>query len=288
MLQISYWIPLLGVVALLFALMKSRWVSKQDPGNETMRRISGYIQQGAMAFLGREYKVLSIFVIVAAVLLFVIYAVSKDASGNSIGSPIIAVSFVVGAFCSALAGYFGMRVATNSNVRTANAARSGLNKALAVAFSGGTVMGMSVVGLGVLGLSLLFIIYSKLFLGIDGTTDFGRVVQAITGFSMGASSIALFARVGGGIYTKAADIGADLVGKVEAGIPEDDPRNPAVIADLVGDNVGDVAGKGADLFLSFVGLIVGPFVLSIAFFTASHAGLAVYFVLLPLIFVCVG
>ena len=254
-----YIIPVLGVVALLFALFKARWVNRQDPGTEKMIEISGYVREGAMAFLKREYKVLSIFVVIAAILL----AVANWNSPES--SPVIALSFVIGAFCSALAGFFGMRVATSANVRTTNAARKSLNSALGVAFSGGTVMGMCVVGLGLLGLSLLFLIYSDIFLYPDGSTNFIVVINVITGFSFGASSIALFARVGGGIYTKAADVGADLVGKVEAGIPEDDPRNPATIADNVGDNVGDVAGMGADLFESYVGSIVGTMVLGIVY-----------------------
>ena len=246
-------IPFFGVLALLFALYKSGWVSRQDPGNETMKELAGHIQDGAMAFLSREYRVISIFVIAVAILLAVVYM------GNPESSWIIALSFVAGAFCSALAGFFGMKVATIANVRTANAARKGLSGALTIAFSGGTVMGMSVVGLAVIGLSVLYIIYSKVL----GWPDY-KVLNVITGFSMGASSIALFARVGGGIYTKAADVGADLVGKVEAGIPEDDPRNPAVIADNVGDNVGDVAGMGADLFESFVGSIVASMILGAA------------------------
>ncbi|MGB5531402.1 MAG: sodium-translocating pyrophosphatase, partial [Ignavibacteriaceae bacterium] len=254
-----YIIPVLGIIALVFALFKANWVSRQDPGTEKMIEISGYVREGAMAFLKREYKVLAIFVVIAAVLL----AVANWNSPES--SPVIALSFIFGAFCSALAGFFGMRVATSANVRTTNAARKSLNSALNVAFSGGTVMGMSVVGLGILGLGLLFIIYSDIFLNPDGTTNIIVVINVITGFSFGASSIALFARVGGGIYTKAADVGADLVGKVEAGIPEDDPRNPATIADNVGDNVGDVAGMGADLFESFVGSIVGTMVLGIVY-----------------------
>ena len=254
-----YIIPLLGVVALVFALFKANWVNRQDPGTEKMVEISGYVREGAMAFLKREYKVLAVFVFLAAILL----AIANWNSPES--SPFIALSFIFGAFCSALAGFFGMRVATSANVRTTNAARKSLNSALNVAFSGGTVMGMSVVGLGILGLGLLFLIYSDIFLNPDGTTNFIVVINVITGFSFGASSIALFARVGGGIYTKAADVGADLVGKVEAGIPEDDPRNPATIADNVGDNVGDVAGMGADLFESFVGSIVGTMVLGIVY-----------------------
>ena len=254
-----YIIPLLGIVALIFAFVKAKWVSRLDPGTERMVEISGYVRDGAMAFLKREYRVLAIFVLVVAVLLAIANWNSPDSS------PIIAISFILGAFCSALAGFFGMRVATNANVRTTNAARQSLNRALQVAFSGGSVMGMCVVGLGVLGLGLLLPIYSGIFTNPDGTTNFVVVINIITGFSFGASSIALFARVGGGIYTKAADVGADLVGKVEAGIPEDDPRNPATIADLVGDNVGDVAGMGADLFESFVGSIIGTMVLGIVY-----------------------
>jgi len=254
-----YIIPALGIIALIFAFIKAKWVSKQEPGTERMTEISGYVRDGAMAFLKREYRVLSIFVVAVAVLLAFANWNSPDSS------PVIAISFVLGAFCSALAGFFGMRVATTANVRTTNAARQSLNRALQVAFSGGSVMGMCVVGLGVLGLGLLLPIYSGLFTNPDGTTNIVVVINVITGFSFGASSIALFARVGGGIYTKAADVGADLVGKVEAGIPEDDPRNPATIADLVGDNVGDVAGMGADLFESFVGSIIGTMVLGIVY-----------------------
>ena len=271
-----YLIPAAGVLALAFAAFKSSWVRKQDPGDEKMQRIAGHIQEGAMAFLRREYSVLAIFVVVVALLLAV-----GNASVES-SSWLIGISFVLGAFCSALAGFFGMRIATLANVRTTNAARDSLNKALAVAFSGGAVMGMVVVGLGVLGLSILYIAYTQFFGGADGwgTT---RILQVISGFSLGASSIALFARVGGGIYTKAADVGADLVGKVEAGIPEDDPRNPAVIADNVGDNVGDVAGMGADLFESYVGSIVGSMILGVAFLPGNLNA-----VLLPLVLAAVG
>ena len=257
--SLIYLIPLAGVVALLFTFVKSAWVTKQDPGSDKMKNIAKFIQEGAMAFLKAEYKVLSIFVIVVAALL----AWQGRTSVNS--SPLIAVSFIVGAFCSALAGFIGMKVATAANVRTTNAAISGLNKALAVAFTGGSVMGMGVVGLGVLGLGGLFIIYAGIF-GVENIANVNTVISVVTGFSFGASSIALFARVGGGIYTKAADVGADLVGKVEAGIPEDHPLNPATIADNVGDNVGDVAGMGADLFESYVGSIIGTMVLGTAFF----------------------
>ncbi len=258
-----YMIPSAGVLALIYALIKSSWVNKQDPGNEKMVEIGTAVREGAMAFLAREYKVLAVFVIAVAALL---------AWGNvSDKTSMVAVSFVIGALCSGLAGFFGMRVATAANNRTTQAARKSLNAALGVAFAGGSVMGMSVVGLGVIGLSSLFYLYG----GLNESADRQHVMTLLSGFAMGASSIALFARVGGGIYTKAADVGADLVGKVEAGIPEDDPRNPATIADNVGDNVGDVAGMGADLFESYVGSIIGAMVLAAA---AGHTNL----VMLPL------
>ncbi|MBS1262358.1 MAG: putative K(+)-stimulated pyrophosphate-energized sodium pump [Calditrichaeota bacterium] len=272
------WIlPVLGVIALIFAAIKSGWVKKQDPGTEYMREIGAHIREGAMAFLGREYRALVVFVIVVAILLAVANLGRPDSHA------LIAVSFIVGALCSALAGYFGMRVATLANVRTASAARTGLNRALAVAFSGGTVMGMNVVGLGVLGIGVLFLIYFGFFTGGASSDNLEKALQVLSGFSMGASSIALFARVGGGIYTKAADVGADLVGKVEAGIPEDDPRNPATIADNVGDNVGDVAGMGADLFESFVGSIISAMILGATAWAYGASGTAtVSIVLLPL------
>ncbi len=230
---------IVGIVALLFAGYKASFVTKQEPGNERMQEIASYIEDGAMAFLTREYKALIIFVVVLAIILAV-----------GLSSVATAICFVAGAICSVLAGYVGMRVATKANVRTANAAlTSGLAKALDIAFSGGVVMGMCVVGLGIAGISIAYML----------TED----ATIVTGFSLGASSIALFARVGGGIYTKAADVGADLVGKVEAGIPEDDPRNPAVIADNVGDNVGDVAGMGADLFESYVGALLSVITLGV-------------------------
>jgi len=241
-----------GVLAILFGLIKSNWISKQNPGNEKMQEIGLAIREGATAFIVREYKVLAVFVAVVAGLLYWVNIASNTTE--------VAFSFVVGAACSALAGALGMRVATLANHRTTEAARNSLSSALSVAFSGGVVMGMNVVGLGILGLSLLFYIYSD---GLTGT-DLTNVMTKVSGFAMGASSIALFARVGGGIYTKAADVGADLVGKVEAGIPEDDPRNPATIADNVGDNVGDVAGMGADLFESYVGSMIGAMVLAAA------------------------
>lgn len=281
--EIIYTVPILGVIGLLYTLWKSAWVQKQDPGTEKMQKIASHIYDGAMAFLRSEYKILSIFVVVIAILL----AVSAN---NKDSSPIIAVSFLVGALCSALAGFIGMRVATKANVRTTNAARTGLANALKVAFIGGSVMGMGVVGLGVLGLSILFIIYTNIF-GVEQVADLNRVITIITGFSFGASSIALFARVGGGIYTKAADVGADLVGKIEAGIPEDHPLNPATIADNVGDNVGDVAGMGADLFESYVGSIVATMVLGASFFGIAEFadnfnGLGA--VMLPLVIAGVG
>lgn len=264
------WLGLLsGVLALIYAFIKTRWINKQDPGNERMQTIGQAVREGAMAFLAREYKVLAVFVVAVAVLL----AVGNASQGTSL----VAVSFIVGAFCSGLAGFFGMRVATVANHRTTQAARTSLNAALKVAFSGGSVMGMSVVGLGIIGITILFYAYG----GLQPNADFARVMTILSGFAMGASSIALFARVGGGIYTKAADVGADLVGKIEAGIPEDDPRNPATIADNVGDNVGDVAGMGADLFESYVGAIIGAMVLAAG---AGHG----HFVILPLILAGVG
>ncbi|MCR9286038.1 MAG: sodium-translocating pyrophosphatase [Bacteroidetes bacterium] len=255
-------IPAFGVIALLYTFWKSSWVSKQDVGSEKMAKIAKHIADGAMAFLKAEYKVLAIFVVAVAVLLGI--------SGNTAeSSPLVAMSFVLGAICSALAGFIGMKVATKANVRTTQAARTSLGKALEVAFAGGAVMGLGVVGLGVLGLGTLFLLYSNMF-GVADADQVTRVITILTGFSFGASSIALFARVGGGIYTKAADVGADLVGKVEAGIPEDHPLNPATIADNVGDNVGDVAGMGADLFESYVGSIIGTMVLGATFIGATQ------------------
>jgi len=270
-------LPAFGVLALLFVFLKNNWVSKQDVGSEKMAKIAKNIADGAMSFLKAEYKILSIFVLAVAILLYF-----KGA--NEVGSNgMVAVSFIVGAICSALAGFIGMKVATKANVRTTQAARASLGRALEVAFAGGSVMGLGVVGLGVLGLSGLFAIYQGIWPGAD---NLGMVLNVLTGFSMGASSIALFARVGGGIYTKAADVGADLVGKVEAGIPEDHPLNPATIADNVGDNVGDVAGMGADLFESYVGSIIGTMVLGAFIITPDFNGLgAVY---LPLVLAAVG
>jgi K(+)-stimulated pyrophosphate-energized sodium pump len=258
--SLKFLAPALAVVALLFAFYKIAFVSKQDAGTERMKEIAAAINDGAKAFLFAEYKILAIFVVV----LFI-------AIGLGLGSWITALCFLFGALFSILAGYIGMNVATKANVRTANAARtSGMNKALSIAFSGGSVMGMCVVGLGLLGASVLFLIFED--------------TNVLFGFSLGASSIALFARVGGGIYTKAADVGADLVGKVEAGIPEDDPRNPAVIADNVGDNVGDVAGMGADLFESYVGAIISAMTLG-AVVVAKFGDLSVIF---PLVIAACG
>jgi K(+)-stimulated pyrophosphate-energized sodium pump len=256
------------------------YVARQDTGTEQMAEIASYIREGAIAFLKREYKVLAFFAAAVAVALF--------AANYSQGLHLVGVSFLVGAICSGLAGVFGMRVATRANVRAASAARSSLNSALNVAFSGGSVMGMSVVGLGVVGLSVLFIVYTNLF-GTEADVMQNQVLQVLSGFSLGASSIALFARVGGGIYTKSADVGADLVGKVEAGIPEDDPRNPAVIADLVGDNVGDVCGMGADLFESYVGAIIGGMVLGLPFALGlGNVESPLNYVALPLVIAAIG
>ena len=274
--DLLYLVPGSGLVALLFVYLKNNWVASKDVGSEKMERIAKNIADGAMAFLRAEYKILSVFVLITAVLL--------GFKGESEGSSyLVAVSFVVGALCSGLAGFIGMKVATKANVRTTNAAQDSLGKALEIAFSGGAVMGLGVVGLGVLGLGSLFIIYNGMFQDID------TVIKVISGFSLGASSIALFARVGGGIYTKAADVGADLVGKVEAGIPEDHPLNPATIADNVGDNVGDVAGMGADLFESFVGSIIGAMVLGAAFIGLQEfSGMETNAILLPLFIASTG
>ena len=258
-----YYVIGAGVVAMLFAFWKTSWINSQDEGSDRMKQIGASIADGAMAFLKAEYRVMTIFVIIVGCLL-------AFAANNQGDSWLVSISFLVGALASGLAGLLGMKVATKANNRTTNAAQYGLAKALNVAFTGGSVMGLSVVGLGVLGVSGLYIIYDTLHL--FETT--GKLIQALTGFSLGASSIALFARVGGGIYTKAADVGADLVGKVEAGIPEDHPLNPATIADNVGDNVGDVAGMGADLFESYVGAIIGSMVLGLS--------LGIEYVMLPL------
>ncbi|HHT50979.1 MAG TPA: sodium-translocating pyrophosphatase [Eubacteriaceae bacterium] len=249
--------PIVGVIALIFAYYLSNKINRMDAGTDRMKEISTYIEEGAMAFLTREYKAIFIFIVA----LFIILAITPVLGWKT------AISFLLGALFSLAAGFFGMKVATRANVRTANAARTGMNKALSIAFSGGAVMGMCVVGLGVLGVGILYIIFEEMTI--------------ITGFGLGASSIALFGRVGGGIYTKAADVGADLVGKVEAGIPEDDPRNPAVIADNVGDNVGDVAGMGADLFESYVGSIIAAMTLGAIVYGTKG-------VVFPLIFSSIG
>ncbi|HYG50393.1 MAG TPA: sodium-translocating pyrophosphatase [Flavobacteriales bacterium] len=254
-----YFVPLAGLIGLLVMAIKASWVKKQDPGNDRMKEIGGYVAEGAMAFLKAEYRILAIYVVVAGGALAWLSQVVETSH------ILIVAAFVIGCIFSALAGFFGMRIATKANVRTTQAARSSLSKALKVSFTGGLVMGLGVAGLAVLGLSMLFILFFMFFM--DGSLANGgyeamtRVLEVLAGFSVGAESIALFARVGGGIYTKAADVGADLVGKVEAGIPEDDPRNPATIADNVGDNVGDVAGMGADLFGSYVATVLASMVL---------------------------
>ena len=264
-----------GVLALIYAAWKTNWINKQDQGTERMVLIGKSIAEGAMAFLKAEYRILGIFVVVVALLLGIANA------GRTDSSALISLSFIAGAFASGLAGFLGMRVATKANNRTTHAARSSLAAALNVAFTGGSVMGLSVVGLGLIGLGSLFIIYQNIF-----ANDYNKVITVISGFSLGASSIALFARVGGGIYTKAADVGADLVGKVEAGIPEDHPLNPATIADNVGDNVGDVAGMGADLFESYVGSIIGSMVLGASIVVMG--GFDISFVILPLLIAASG
>jgi len=259
MTNVLYLIPLVGILALVVMMWKSAWVSKQDAGNDRMKEIAGYVAEGAMAFLKAEYRILSIFMVIAGIGLGILS--QKVPSSHWL----IVVAFVVGCVFSALAGFFGMKIATKANVRTTEAARTSLAKALKVSFTGGTVMGLGVAGLAVLGLGMLFVLFFQFFM--QGSLENGRVeamtrvLEVLAGFSVGAESIALFARVGGGIYTKAADVGADLVGKVEAGIPEDDPRNPATIADNVGDNVGDVAGMGADLFGSYVATVLASMVL---------------------------
>ena len=267
--NLLYAVPVIGVISLVVALMLKSWIAKQDEGNDRMKEIAGYIREGAMAFLGREYKMVAAF----AVALLVIVAIFI--------SPIAAIACLFGAAFSVLAGYIGMKTATDANVRTTNAAsKGGMPSALKVAFRGGAVMGLCVVGLGLLGVSVVFII-CNLDTGIFANITIADCATIITGFSLGASFVALFGRVGGGIYTKAADVGADLVGKVEAGIPEDDPRNPAVIADNVGDNVGDVAGMGSDLFESYVGSIVSAITLAIAIPTVSSGLLGKEVVLDP-------
>src|SRR5699024_7204408 len=277
--QIFIFLPaVLAVLGLLFMLVKSNWINKQNTGNERMLSLSRSMQEGAMAFLRSDYRILLIFVVVAAIALFAISQLVETTSW------IIVIAFVFGAVFSALAGNIGMRVATQSNVRTTQAARSSLPQALKISFSGGTVMGLGVAGLAVLGLSIFFLIFLNMFIsdGGDFYYEMTVVLEALAGFSLGAESIALLARVGGGIFTKAADVGADLVGKVEAGIPEDDPRNPATIADNVGDNVGDVAGMGADLYESYVGSILATFAIG------ASAGYGWNDMFLPLAIAVVG
>ena len=293
--NLIYLVPAMGVLGLIVMFIKSSWVSKQDAGDEKMVTLSNHIARGAMAFLVAEWKVLGIFSVIAASLL------AWSGTLVETSTPFIAVSFIIGAVFSALAGYFGMNIATKANVRTTQAARTSLSKALRVSFTGGTVMGLGVAGLAVFGLGSLFIIFNSLYSGVvDGFVDQHKMevaLEVLAGFSLGAESIALFARVGGGIYTKAADVGADLVGKVEAGIPEDDPRNPATIADNVGDNVGDVAGMGADLFGSYVATILATMVLGreIQIFDDGFNSLSVNgmfqsinFILLPMIIAGLG
>ena len=293
--NLIYLVPAMGVLGLIVMFIKSSWVSKQDAGDEKMVTLSNYIAKGAMAFLVAEWKVLGIFSVIAASLL------AWSGTLVETSTPFIAVSFIIGAVFSALAGYFGMNIATKANVRTTQAARTSLSKALRVSFTGGTVMGLGVAGLAVFGLGSLFIIFNSLYSGVvDGFVDQHKMevaLEVLAGFSLGAESIALFARVGGGIYTKAADVGADLVGKVEAGIPEDDPRNPATIADNVGDNVGDVAGMGADLFGSYVATILATMVLGReiqifddGFNSLSENGMfqSINFILLPMIIAGLG
>jgi len=279
--NLFYAVPAMGVVGLLYTLLKFNWVSKQNPGSERMKEISNYIAEGAMAFLKAEWRILTYFVAIIAILL----GYMSTRNPNSHWS--ISISFVFGAICSATAGYIGMRAATKANVRTTEAAKTSLSKALNVSFGGGSVMGLGVSGLAVLGLGGLFIILKQMFSPSGDTEGMLRTIEVLTGFSLGAESIALFARVGGGIYTKAADVGADLVGKVEAGIPEDDPRNPATIADNVGDNVGDVAGMGADLFGSYVATVLATMVLGQETkSTDGFGGLAP--ILLPMLIAGVG
>src|SRR5579871_1357406 len=281
--KLIYLVPVTGVIGLLYTLIKFSWVSKQDAGTERMQEISRYIAEGAMAFLKAEWKILSYFVVIAALFLGIM------GNSNSHSHWSIAIAFILGAVLSATAGYIGMRSATKANVRTAQAARTSLSKALSVSFTGGSVMGLGVAGLAVLGLGGLFIVFKMMFAAnaAVNSEEMEKAIEVLTGFSLGAESIALFARVGGGIYTKAADVGADLVGKVEAGIPEDDPRNPATIADNVGDNVGDVAGMGADLFGSYVATVLATMVLGQETKSVDHfGGLAP--ILLPMLIASVG
>ncbi len=280
-----YLVPVLGIIGLIVMAIKSAWVTKQETGDENMQELAGHIAKGAMAFLKAEWKILGYFVVIAAIIL--------GWSGTLVetSSPVIAISFIIGAFLSALAGYMGMNIATKANIRTTQAAKTSLKGALNVSFTGGSVMGLGVAGLAVLGMGSLFIVFYNVFVLSTGGDVNGAAMETalevLAGFSLGAESIALFARVGGGIYTKAADVGADLVGKVEAGIPEDDVRNPATIADNVGDNVGDVAGMGADLFGSYVATILASMVLGREIVSADNFG-GIAPVLLPLVIAGLG
>ena len=283
--NLIYLIPVMGLIGIIVMIVKSAWITKQETGNETMNTLSGYIADGAMAFLKAEWKILSYFVVFSAILL--------AWSGTLVESSswMISISFIIGAFTSALAGYIGMNVATKANVRTTQAARTSLAKALNVSFTGGAVMGLGVAGLAVLVMGALFIVFYQLFVVSTGASvdsiQMVKAIEVLAGFSLGAESIALFARVGGGIYTKAADVGADLVGKVEAGIPEDDVRNPATIADNVGDNVGDVAGMGADLFGSYVATILATMVLGQEILSIDNFG-GIAPILLPILIAGIG
>ena len=283
--NLIYLIPAMGIFGIVVMAIKSAWVTKQDAGDENMQRLSGYISDGAMAFLKAEWKILGYFSVIAAVIL----AYSGTLVENS--SWVIAISFFIGAFTSAFAGYIGMKIATKSNVRTTQAARTSLAKALQVSFTGGSVMGIGVAGLAVLGLGGLFIVFYQMYVintgGNVNGKEMEKALEVLAGFSLGAESIALFARVGGGIYTKAADVGADLVGKVEAGIPEDDVRNPATIADNVGDNVGDVAGMGADLFGSYVATILATMILGREIVSNDNFG-GIAPILLPMLIAGIG
>lgn len=283
--NLIYLIPAMGLIGILVMIVKSAWINKQDAGDDNMKTLSNYIAEGAMAFLKAEWKVLSYFVIISAILLAWSGTLVESSSWT------ISISFVIGAFTSALAGYIGMNVATKANVRTTQAARTSLSQALKVSFTGGTVMGLGVAGLAVLVMGALFIIFYQLFVVSTGASvdsvQMVKAIEVLAGFSLGAESIALFARVGGGIYTKAADVGADLVGKVEAGIPEDDVRNPATIADNVGDNVGDVAGMGADLFGSYVATILATMVLGQEINSADNFG-GIAPILLPILIAGIG
>jgi K(+)-stimulated pyrophosphate-energized sodium pump len=282
--NLIYLIPVSGVIGIVIMLLKSAWVTRQNAGDENMKVLAGYIADGSMAFLKAEWKVLSYFAVIAGILLAYTGTLVETSSW------IISISFLIGAFVSALAGYIGMRIATKANVRTTQAARTSLAQALKVSFTAGSVMGIGVAGLAVLGLGSLFIVFYQMYVGLGGPAngiEMTKALEVLAGFSLGAESIALFARVGGGIYTKAADVGADLVGKVEAGIPEDDVRNPATIADNVGDNVGDVAGMGADLFGSYVATILATMILGREIVSVDKFG-GIAPVLLPMLIACLG